>query len=382
MATDALRRKLLAALTGGGLLATCPALARAARPATEAASPALLSCWSDSPTRPRWFRAGRVDAPGVALELPARGHDIAWHPAADGSAVVVARRPGTFLVRWQVASGTELARFETDDESRFEGHLAFSADAHMLYATETDLITGEGRIGVFDALDLTRVDAWSCGGIGPHAVKRMHDGRLAVANGGILTLPETGRIKRNLDSMDPSLSFIDPRSGRLLAQHRLPDAFMSVRHIAQSRSGQVAVSLQNEGGQARPLFALLDGDRLRYGDADASLMARCGRYAGDITAIGERFAVSCTSAGITALWSADGRPGAALATPRVCALSPHHGRLLASAESGDIWQFAIDDGARNDGGAFSATTPMPRMTHHKLAVMLDNHACSAMPPAG
>ena len=375
MATDHLRRRLITALSGGGLIASCPALAYATRPPAEAQGPALLTCWSDSPTRPTWFRAGRLDSPSAALELPARGHDLAWHPAADGSAVVAARRPGAFLVRWHVANGTELARFETDDESRFEGHLAFSADARLLYATETDLITGEGRIGVFDAFSLARVDAWSCAGIGPHAVKLMRDGRLAVANGGILTLPETGRVKRNIDSMDPSLTFIDPRTGRLLTQHRLPDAFMSVRHIAQSRSGRIAVSLQNEGELERPLFALLDGDRLRYGDTEASLIERCGRYAGDIAAIGEHFAVSCTTAGVTALWSGGGRSGPVLPTPKVCAISTHRGRMLATAAGGDIWDVAVD------GGAQANTLVTSLIAHQRLALTLDNHARSAVPSA-
>lgn len=367
MATDLLRRRLIAALSSGGLLATFPALAHVAHRAPDANAHALLTCWSDSPTRPAWFRAGRLDSPAAALELPARGHDIAWHPAADGSAVVAARRPGSFLVRWHVASGTELARFETDDESRFEGHLAFRPDGRVLYATETDLISGDGRVGVFDALSLERLEAWPCGGTGPHAVKWMADGRLAVANGGILTLPETGRIKRNITSMDPSLSFIDPQDGRLLTQHRPPDSFMSVRHIAQTRGGHIAVSLQNEGEVGRPLFALLDGERLRYGQAETDLIERCGGYAGDIAAIGDAFAVSCSRAGVTALWSSSGLPGPVLPTPRVCAITSHRERMLATGDGGDIWDVAVN------ADSLAATL----IKHEQLRVALDNHACSA-----
>ena len=375
MATDLLRRRLIAALSSGGLLAAYPMLAHAARRAPDANAHALLTCWNDSHTRPASFRAGRLDTPSSALELPARGHDIAWHPAADGSAVVAARRPGSFLVRWHVASGTELARFETDDESRFEGHLAFRPDGRVLYATETDLISGDGRVGVFDALSLKRLDAWPCGGIGPHAVKWMADGRLAVANGGILTLPETGRVKRNLDRMDPSLSFIDPQSRRLLTQHRLPDAFMSVRHIAQTRAGHIAVSLQNEGEVGRPLFALLDGERLRYGEADADLVEHCGGYAGDIAAIDDAFAVSCTRAGVTAMWSSAGLPGPVLPTPKVCAITSFQGRLRATGGGGDIWDVAVNAAA--SAGGLAATL----IKHEQLPVALDNHACSAEFPA-
>ena len=368
MATELSRRRLLAGLAtlSCGGLAARPAFAwaSACSQGDAGAPPALLTCWSDSPTRPTEFHAGLLGADSPTLALPARGHDIAWHPSGDGSAVVAARRPGDFLVRWHVATGTELARFETDDESRFEGHLAFRPDGRVLYATETDLITGDGRIGVFDALSLERLDAWPCGGIGPHAVEWMADGRLAVAVGGILTLPETGRVKRNLSSMDPALAFLDPADGRLLSRHRPPDAFMSVRHIAQDAHGKIAVSMQNEGPSGRPLLALLDGDRLRYGEGDSGLIERCGDYAGDVIATGGGFAVSCTRTGVTAIWDGRGKPEAVFDTPRVCAMTGDRDRLVVTGDGGGLWQLAA--GKRCEG-------------HWQLPVALDNHACGPAP---
>ncbi|ENO88653.1 DUF1513 domain-containing protein [Thauera linaloolentis] len=363
MAIDLPRRRLLKTLAA--LSCGTPATQAWTAVCADTAPPSLLTCWSDSPTRPSEFHAGLLGVQSPALALPARGHDIAWHPSADGSAVVVARRPGDFLVRWHVPTGVEVARFEADDESRFEGHIAFRPDGRVLYATETDLITGDGRIGVFDALSLERLDAWPCGGVGPHAVEWMADGRLAVAVGGILTLPETGRVKRNLASMDPSLTFLDPGDGQLLSQHRLPDAFMSVRHIAQDAGGGVAVSLQNEGRTARPLFALLDGRQLRYGEADADLIERCGDYAGDIIASNGGFAVSCTRAGVTATWSADGKAQAVFATRRVCAMAEYEKRLVVTGDEGDLWQLGIANAARNEQCD----------RHWQLPVALDNHAC-------
>ncbi|ATE61091.1 DUF1513 domain-containing protein [Thauera sinica] len=358
MATDPLRRRLLAAVPAAGLLLAAPPL----RAAVAQSAPRLLTCWSDSAERPSAFHAGRPHAASSALALPARGHDIAWHPASDGSAVVAARRPGSFLVRWHVASGRELARFDADDDIRFEGHFAFSRDARLLFATATDLDSGDGRLGVHDARTLEQIALWEVGGIGPHAVALLADGRLAVANGGILTLPETGRVKRNLDSMDPSLALLDPAGGRLLSQHRLPDAFMSVRHVAQAADGTVGVALQNEGREPRPLFALLDGERLRYGEADDALLAACGTYAGDVAAVGGGFAVSCTRAGVTALWARDGRPLAVLPTPRVCALLPEGDVLLATGDGGDVWRVAPAG-----GGA-------PTLARWHFGVALDNHA--------
>lgn len=370
MAIDLVRRRLLGAVPAGLLLAQ---LAAPARAALAAAEPALLTCWADSPERPRRFFAGRSDALSSALELPARGHDLAWHPSGDGSAVVAARRPGRFLMRWQVASGRPLAEFDVydaDEDIRLEGHLAFSRDSRLLFATESELIDGQGRVGVYDAHTLQRLASWPTGGIGPHAVQQLADGRIAVANGGILTLPETGRLKRNLDSMDPSLALLDPADGRLLARYRLPDPWMSVRHIAQAADGRIAVSLQSEAADAaspdyaRPLFARVDGDALRYGATTPEVLAACGGYAGDIVAVehaaGPVFAVSCSVAGTLALWRADGAFVGHLPTPGVCALTVAGGGLVATGAGGDLWQVA-------------AASAQPR-GHWPHSFAFDNHA--------
>ena len=352
MATDLLRRRLLTALPAGLILAHLPGTALAAL----AAEPALLTCWADSPTRPRRFFAGCSNDIARALELPARGHELAWHPSGDGSAVVAARRPGRFLQRWDVASGRRLAEFDVydaDEDIRLEGHLNFSRDGRLLFATESELINGHGRVGVYDARTLQRLAAWPTGGIGPHALMQLVDGRIAVANGGVLTLPETGRLKRNLDTLDPTLALLDPEHGRVLAQYRLPDPWMSVRHIAQAADGRIAVSLQNEAldaadtVNARPLFALLADEGLRYGSATPEVLATCGGYAGDIVAIdgpkGPLFAVSCSVAGTLALWQADGNFIGHLPTPGVCALTASRGGLLATGDGGDLWSIAAHE---------------------------------------
>lgn len=354
---SSLRRRLLCALPAGMILAGVSGPLAAAREA-----PSLLTCWSDSVRRPRQFRAGLVNMPGRALALPARGHDVFWHPSGDGSAVVVARRPGQFMFRWDVASGRLLARFDADDSLRLEGHVAFDHSGERILASETDLFSGAGQVGVYDALTLERVDGWASGGIGPHALRLLSDGRLAVANGGILTLPETGRVKRNLDSMDSSLALIDPLTGRLLEQYRLPDRYMSIRHVAESASGVLAVALQNEGGALRPLFARVSSGALEYGRCTAAELTRCGTYAGDIAGLGPYFAVSCSTAGATAFWDRDGTFAGAVDTPRVCALAASKRGLVATGDAGDIWMLAP-----------ARPKALPSW---RLPVALDNHGVS------
>jgi len=79
----------------------------------------------------------------------------------------------------------------------------------------------------------------SCGGsggtsngIGTHQIALMPDGkRIVAANGGILTHPSTPRKKLNLDTMKPSLTYIDCESGKHLESYFPQHHQMSIRHI-------------------------------------------------------------------------------------------------------------------------------------------------------
>ena len=129
-----------------------------------------------------------------------------------------ARRPGTFAAVFEPTTGLVVRRFDTPPERHFYGHGVFEPTGRVLVATENDTSRGQGVLGLYDAADgYRRIGELPAHGIGPHDIALLPDGRtLAVANGGILTLPESGRDKLNLDSMRPSLNRIELASGRLL----------------------------------------------------------------------------------------------------------------------------------------------------------------------
>src|SRR5690606_23967829 len=87
-------------------------------------------------------------------------------------------------------------------------------------------------------------------GVGPHEIILLSDGRtLAIANGGIDTVPEAGRAMLNLDEMQPNLAFADAESGALIARHELSADLnrLSIRHIAADANGAVWFGGQWEG---------------------------------------------------------------------------------------------------------------------------------------
>jgi hypothetical protein len=184
------------------------------------------------------------------LPLKERGHDIAFDKAS-GWAVVFARRPGSFALSFDVHNRRAPVLFTTSANRHFYGHGVFSRDGRLLYGTEHDNATRQGLLGIYDvAAGFKRIGEIPTHGIGPHEVILLADGRtLAVANGGIETHIETGRQKLNVDTMVPSLAFIDSPSGALLTKHEHPGALhkLSIRHIAADAQGTIWFGAQWEG---------------------------------------------------------------------------------------------------------------------------------------
>lgn len=188
------------------------------------------------------------------IPLTGRGHDIAIDRAG-GRAVAFARRPGFFAVSFDLAGRGEPFVFAPEPNRHFFGHGAFADQGRLLLTSEHNIETGDGLIGVYDASDRTgamrRIGEFLSHGVGPHEAILLADGRtLAVANGGIATDPVTGREPIDIAAMDPSLAFIDIKTGDVRALHALPAELkaLSIRHIAATPSGEVWFGGQWEGG--------------------------------------------------------------------------------------------------------------------------------------
>jgi hypothetical protein len=104
---------------------------------------------------------------------------------------------------------------------QFNGHGTYSTDGTRLMTSEVIAETSEGRIGLWDTRSYTRLTDWPSHGIGPHEVKRLPDGTLAVANGGI-QIDSVDRAKLNVATMRPNLTRL-AQDRALLDQIDLPD---------------------------------------------------------------------------------------------------------------------------------------------------------------
>ena len=285
--------------------------------------------------------AALLDRNGIvtgAMALPARGHGGAFHPSGR-DAVVFARRPGLFGLVFERATMRIRHRLVSPEGRHFYGHGVFAPGGRLLYTTENDFEAERGVIGVWDAArDYARVGELPSHGIGPHDLALLPDGHtLVVANGGILTHPDSGRLKLNLADMTPSLVAMDVRDGQIVAETRLPRDLhqLSIRHLALDRNGTVGVAMQYEGpaeDEVPLVFAWRHGaaDLMR---APRPLERRMKHYCGSIAAdrSGGVFAVSCPRGGLVTFWStADGELLRIFDMEDGCGVAP-------AAETGTFW---------------------------------------------
>lgn len=208
------------------------------------------------------------------IQTPFRGHGASQHPTIPSLLVMYARRPGTSGVVVNLESGEIEQTFEATNQRHFFGHGCFSQDGKYLYTTEADLLTGQGKIGVRDGLTFKHLGEFDSGGIGPHEIKLMPDGKkLAIANGGILTKPESGRKKLNLDTMRSTLTYANRNNGEIIEQVTVPEPKASIRHLDVTDNGEVVFGMQIQRGAAGHENPVPLGATHRIGEAARLLKA-------------------------------------------------------------------------------------------------------------
>ncbi len=354
----ATRRHVLAGLLASGLAP------RAGW--SGAGAPVLLSAarGADGAYRLIGLRAsGEI---GFQLPLPGRGHAAAAHPHRP-LAVAFARRPGTFALVIDCATGRQVAQLQAPEGRHFYGHGAYSADGARLYTTENDYEAAQGVIGVWDAgHGYARLGEFPSGGTGPHEMRLMPGGAaLVVANGGIETHPDSGRAKLNLPVMRPNLTYLS-LDGAVLEQVEPDPAARknSIRHLAVAADGTVGFAMQWQGpGEAHPPLLGLHrrGTALRLVAAPEAGHRALQRYAGSVAIwqAGRQVAITSPRGGQVQVF--DGDTGGflyAVTDPDVCGVGATTEGFVTTSGQGRVARLSV-----------AGSTELAR---HDLA--FDNHA--------
>jgi hypothetical protein len=279
----------------------------------------------------------------TAVDLPVRGHDVTYSPEA-GRAVVFARQPGMFAVVFDPAGREPPITITSSEGRHFFGHGVFSPDGTLLYATENDFANARGVIGVFDVVGgYRRIGEFPTYGTGPHEVILLPDGKtFAVANGGIETHPDFGRSELNIETMDPSLAFIDARDGSLIGQLRLPSDLhkLSIRHMAVDTKDRIWFGCQFRGEQGdRPQLvgtATVDGD-IRLVELPRNALAGLGNYVGGLAVSDDKASIAVSSpvgGTVLVIDALAQRPSSLAVLQYTCGVAPDGRGFIASSGLG------------------------------------------------
>ncbi len=210
--------------------------------------------------------------------MPERVHDIVVQPFAEGfddnarrDVVVMGRRPSEGFWVLDTATGQVQLAIKSAANRHFYGHACYSLDGKLLYVTENDTVSLAGKIGTYDVgQGYKKVAEFDSHGIGPHELIMHPDGEtLVIANGGIKT-EQASREELNLDTMHPSLVYLNRHDGSLLEQVTPEHNQMSVRHLAMHKDGTVMIGIQFQGEKHINVPLVMTHKR---GDTDFSSLA-------------------------------------------------------------------------------------------------------------
>src|SRR5262245_48284148 len=133
MRSMAIDRRLFLAGSGAALLAG------ALRPARANAAPRYISAAATLNGRQALVALSDAGEVLYDLDLLDRGHGLAARPGAS-DAVCFGRRPGTFALVFDLATGDEIATITPPRADRhFSGHGVYSPDGRFLLLTENDM---------------------------------------------------------------------------------------------------------------------------------------------------------------------------------------------------------------------------------------------------
>lgn len=261
------RREILQLLAGAGAVlsatrSACAAIGDAAAERSEAQFYSAFAS-SDRATFGIGTLGEDVDR-SWSHQVESRLHGGSVRPGA-AELAVVARRPGGFFLVLDARDGTLRHTVKAQAGRYYLGHAVFSADGAMLFTTEAIAESGVGLVGVYDVgKSYARLAEWPTGATDPHELVLSQDGAsLWIANGGIETLPGSGRARLNENGIDSSLVRID-FLGRTLQQFRLDKELgsLSIRHIALTARGDLVFGCQDQGDVAAglPLFGIATQD--------------------------------------------------------------------------------------------------------------------------
>lgn len=242
---------------------------------TLAAASSLRGLATSQPGNVLQFLSSANDAAGAhfIIAADAAGQELFRIPVEErchsgclrpetSEAVIMSRRPGENLYVINMLQGYLKTIIKSGPDFHFYGHGVFSHDGSRFYVTANQYADGAGFVRIYDAQNgYQHIKDLPVGGMDPHELRLHPDGeRLVVALGGIHTHPDYGRIKLNLETMQPALIVMERTTGKIVQRCEPSHHQLSCHHLDISGDGIVIAGYQFEGAawETPPLIARLD----------------------------------------------------------------------------------------------------------------------------
>ena len=215
-----------------------PVLARQMRTMKGTGRPVFLSRFSET------------DGSVTRTVLPVAAHAIAIRP--DAESAVCTPQGGSTLVTFDPESLEMGAFVEYADGLEGGGHAVYLPDGKTMAVSERipfSPYTGNpkdhyGRLSIRDNESLGELGEIPCGGISPHDLELLEDGKnIAVANYGATKWP-TDQIGYDRYRVEPSVAVVEVASGKVVERYAPDSHDGEFRHIAALRLDRIFV-LQN-----------------------------------------------------------------------------------------------------------------------------------------
>lgn len=248
------------------------------------------------------------------LESGFRGHSVCINPVNKNQVVFFGRRPSRKMLLVDVPSGKINQQINCSNDRHLFGHGIYSNDGQYLFSCEGNISSGLGVVVVRETTNYQIVEELQSYGTGPHEIKMLSDNKtLVIANGGILTRPDSGRKKLNLETMQSSLTYINVENGDLIEQAKVAEPKASIRHLDVAQDGTVAfaIQMQRQAASHQKLVALAGqhklGKPIQLFDEPAMLIHQMNDYMGSVSINSATRTAGFTSprGNIAAFWKLD-----------------------------------------------------------------------------
>lgn len=224
-------------------------------------------------------------------ELPARGHAVELNEA-QGIGAAVARRPGQFIVIFDLISGHKLVEMTVPEHFKLNGHSQWLSDSRLV-VSGADRVSSESRLLIYDwhasSKQLSLAEVIESPLIGVHEIK-VAGGDLWAAIGGLKT---QGRDVLNKTDFESGLLKMNRNSLKVEQFYPSPIDGVSLRHFDVTETGPViGGQYQLDVSQSPVLLFHLQNSSLVPVEGYDHLWPKLSGYIGTVKVKGDELYIS------------------------------------------------------------------------------------------